>query len=85
MEHIDNSGRMKAILTHMAKRLVDHPDHVSVSEANGPRTKVFEITVDKEDVGEVIGKRGYTVEAIRTIMTSIAGEHDKRVYIEVKE
>jgi uncharacterized protein len=76
---------MKELLTRITKRLVDNPDRVSVSEIDGPTTMIFELSVDKEDVGQVIGKRGYMVGAIRTIMMSAAGKIGKRVYVEVRE
>jgi predicted RNA-binding protein YlqC (UPF0109 family) len=76
---------MKELLTRITKRLVDNPDQVSVSEIDGPTTMIFELSVDKEDVGQVIGKRGYMVGAIRTIMMSAAGKIGKRVYVEVRE
>jgi predicted RNA-binding protein YlqC (UPF0109 family) len=76
---------MKELLTRITKRLVDNPDRVSVSEITGPNTMIFELSVDKQDVGQVIGRRGYIVGAIRTIMTSLGGKHGKRVYVEVKE
>jgi predicted RNA-binding protein YlqC (UPF0109 family) len=85
MEFIDSSDGIKDLLTSITQRLVDHPDQVSVLEQVGPTTMIFELSVDKEDVGQVIGKRGHTVGAIRTIMMSAAGKHGKRVYVEVKE
>jgi uncharacterized protein len=46
---------------------------------------IFELSVDKQDVEQIIGKRGNTVRAIRTIMMSASGKHGKRVWVEVKE
>jgi uncharacterized protein len=85
MEYIDSSDGIKDLLTSITQRLVGHPDQVRVSEIDGPTTMIFELSVDKEDVGQVIGKRGYMVGAIRTIMMSAAGKIGKRVYVEVRE
>jgi predicted RNA-binding protein YlqC (UPF0109 family) len=46
---------------------------------------MFEIAVIKEDLGKIIGKRGQTIGAVRTIMMSAAGKIGKRVYVEVRE
>ncbi len=85
MEPMKSSDSIKDLLTSITRRLVDHPNKVRVSEQAGPTTMIFELSVDKKDVGQIIGKRGYTVGAIRTIMASLGGKHGKRVYVEVKE
>ncbi len=85
MKHIESSDGIKDLLTSITRRLVDHPNKVRVSEQAGPTTMLFQLSVDKKDVGQIIGKRGYTVGAIRTIMSSLGGKHGKRVYVEVRE
>jgi uncharacterized protein len=85
MESTELVDRLKELLTRITKQLVDHPDLVEVSENVGTTTLVFELAVTKEDLGKVIGKRGHTIGAIRTIMMSAAGKIGKRVYVEVRE
>ena len=51
---------MKDLITYIAQRLVANPDEVSVSEVAGEHTSVFELRVNKEDLGKVIGKQGRT-------------------------
>ena len=50
----------KELIEYIAKALVDHPDQVKVSEIEGERTSVIELSVAKEDLGKVIGKQGRT-------------------------
>jgi len=47
----------KELVEYIAKALVDHPDQVKVSEVEGERTSVIELSVAKEDLGKVIENR----------------------------
>jgi hypothetical protein len=76
---------MKALVEQMAKALVDNPDAVSVSEAEGERTSVIELSVAKEDLGKVIGKQGRTAKAMRTILTAASTRLHKRCVLEIIE
>jgi predicted RNA-binding protein YlqC (UPF0109 family) len=85
MENAEMMDRLRELLTRIVKGLVDNPDQVEISANTGATTLVFEIAVFKQDMGKIIGKRGNTIGAIRTIMMSAAGKIGKRVYVEVKE
>jgi len=69
----------------MAKELVDQPDKVSVSEIKGERTVVYELRVDKSELGKVIGKDGKTARAMRTIITAASMKVGKRAVLEILE
>jgi hypothetical protein len=69
----------------MAKELVDQPDKVSVSEIDGERTVVYELRVDKSELGKVIGKDGKTARAMRTIITAASMKAGKRAVLEILE
>jgi len=57
---------MKEFIEFIAKQLVDKPDNVIVEETT-PDEKTIELTlkVDKSDIGNVIGKHGQNVRALR--------------------
>ncbi len=76
---------MKDLITNIAKALVDNPEQVSVAEVRGRYTTVLELKVAKNDIGKVIGKRGQTVRAIRTILSAVSGKAKKRVVLEIVE
>ena len=69
---------MKELVEYIAKSLVDHPDAVKVTEVEGERTSVVELSVIKEDLGKVIGKQGKTARAIRTILSAVSTKENKR-------
>ena len=60
---------LKELIEFIAKALVDNPDQVKVSEIEGEKTSVIELSVSKEDLGKVIGKQGRTARAMRTILS----------------
>ena len=57
---------MKDFIAYIVKNLVDNPDNVRISEIGGTQTLIVELSVDKSDIGKVIGKKGKTINAIRS-------------------
>jgi predicted RNA-binding protein YlqC (UPF0109 family) len=76
---------MKSLIETMAKALVDKPESVSVAEVEGERTTVFELRVDANDLGKVIGKQGKTARAMRTILSAAGTKLGKRCVLEILE
>jgi uncharacterized protein len=75
----------KDLVEYIVKALVDHPDQVNVSEIEGGRTSVLELSVAKEDLGRVIGKQGRTARAIRVILNAASANLGKRFVLEIIE
>jgi predicted RNA-binding protein YlqC (UPF0109 family) len=75
----------KDLIEYIAKALVDHPDQVRVSEIEGERTSVIELSVAKEDLGKVIGKQGRTARAIRVILGAVSAKLGKHSVLEIIE
>ncbi len=75
----------KELVEYIAKALVDHPDQVKVSEIEGEKTSVIELSVAKEDLGKVIGKQGRTAGAIRVILGAVSANLGKRSVLEIIE
>lgn len=76
---------MKTLIEYIAKALVDNPDAVKVTEIEGERTSVIELSVAKEDLGKVIGKQGRTARAMRTILSAASTKNNKRAVLEIIE
>lgn len=74
---------MKDLITVLAKALVDHPEDVIVSEVEGKDEIVYRLFVHSSDMGKVIGKQGRIAKALRTVVTSAAVKHKKRVSVEI--
>lgn len=80
-----SQDNLKELIEFIARALVDHPDQVKVSEVEGEKTSVIELTVAKDDLGKVIGKQGRTARAIRTILSAASTKLRKRSVLEIIE
>ena len=76
---------MKDLIEYIAKKLVDHPDEVAVNEVGGDHAALLELKVGNGDTGKVIGKKGRTVAAMRTILSAVAARQSKRMKLEIIE
>jgi len=60
---------MKDLVEFIAKALVDEPDKVAVQDAGTEgSTRILELRVAADDRGKVIGKKGRTAHAMRTLL-----------------
>ena len=73
------------LIEYIAKALVDHPDQVRVSEIEGEKTSVIELSVAKDDLGKVIGKQGRMAKAIRVILGAASANLGKHAVLEIIE
>lgn len=76
---------LKALITDIAKALVDRPEMVQVNEVVGKKTTVFELRVAPEDLGKVVGRQGRTARAMRTIINASATKLRKRAFLGILE
>jgi len=76
---------MKKWIEAIVRELVDNPDEVKITEVEGEKTTVFELRVGPGDLGKVIGKRGKTAGAIRTLLSAASAKKGKRAMLEILE
>lgn len=77
---------MKDFIEYIVKKLVDHPDEVKVTQIDSEKTIIMELQVKEGDLGKVIGKKGRTAKALRTILTAAAAKQgQKRAILEIIE
>ena len=75
---------MKEFVEFIAKHLVDSPENVVVEETIAEDKKIsLTLRVKREDVGKVIGKKGRTAIAIRTLITAVGAKEGKRAVLEI--
>ncbi len=80
---MSESESMAVLVGLIAKKLVDKPDDVKITEVSGDYSCVIELRVAKEDIGKVIGKKGAHAQAIRTLMMAASGKDGKRYILEI--
>lgn len=84
--HTERKDRtMKEFVEYIVKNLVDNPDEVQINEIGGTHTLIIELRVKKVDIGKIIGKKGKTINAIRTLLMSVASRNGIRVNLEILE
>lgn len=66
-------------VAHLVRGIVDHPDDVSVRLRSTRRGPLLEVRVNPEDLGKVIGRRGRTASAFRTVVSAISDRGPVRV------
>ena len=74
---------MQNFITYLVKNLVDHPDQVQVVIHEGSKTYVIEIRVADADVAKVIGKKGRTIQSLRTIASALGAKFKIQVKLDL--
>ena len=74
---------MDELLEFLAKSLVDDQDAVSVDTTEEEDALVLELHVAEDDTGQVIGRRGRTISALRTVMRAVGASQDQRVLVDL--
>ena len=68
---------------YIVKTLVNNPDKVSVERKIDEKGVLLSLTVDPEDVGRVIGKRGITAQSIRMLLRALGTKQDARFNLKI--
>lgn len=68
---------------YVVKSLVGKPDAVHVDRTVDERGVLLELTVDPEDLGRVIGKRGATAQSLRTLLRALGTKNDARYNLKI--
>src|SRR5438309_4391628 len=68
---------------YIVKSLVGNPDAVHVERRIDEKGVLLELTVDPEDLGRVIGKRGATAQSLRTLLRALGTKNDARYNLKI--
>jgi predicted RNA-binding protein YlqC (UPF0109 family) len=67
----------------VVKSLVGNPDAVQVERTIDEKGVLLELTVDPEDLGRVIGKRGATAQSLRTLLRALGTKNEARYNLKI--
>jgi predicted RNA-binding protein YlqC (UPF0109 family) len=70
-------------IEYVVKSLVGNPDAVSIKRTIDEKGVLLELTVDPEDLGRVIGKRGATAQSLRTLLRALGTKNDARYNLKI--
>ena len=68
---------------YIVKSLVGHPDDVLVERLIDEKGVLLTLTVNPEDLGRVIGKRGITAQSLRTLLRALGTKNDARYNLKI--
>lgn len=68
---------------YVIKSIVGNPDAVSVARSVDEKGVLLELTVDPEDLGRVIGKRGATAQSVRTLLRALGTKNEARYNLKI--
>lgn len=75
---------MKELIEYVVKNLVEKPDAVEVREVKSEQATVYELIVDKGDMGRVIGKEGRIIKSMRTLVKAAAARTNDGGIVELE-
>ena len=70
---------------YVVKSIVDHPDDVMVARSIDEMGVLLTLTVNPDDMGQVIGRQGGTAKSIRTLLRVIGAKNNARVNLKINE
>jgi predicted RNA-binding protein YlqC (UPF0109 family) len=74
----------RELLEYLGPWLLDKPDELEITEVEGESgATIYEVRVDPEDMGKVIGKRGRIIRSIRLLARASGQRDGKSVMVEV--
>lgn len=68
---------------YIVKSLVGHPDDVVVERIIDEKGVLLSLTVNPEDLGRVIGKRGVTAQSLRTLLRALGTKNEARYNLKI--
>lgn len=73
----------ESLVRFLVTSLVEHTDDVSVARRESGAGVTYEVSVNSEDVGKVIGRQGRIIKAIRTVVRAAASVNGDQVDVDV--
>lgn len=78
-----NNSIDQQFIEYIVKSLVGKPEAVRVERRIDEKGVLLELTVDPEDLGRVIGKRGATAQSLRTLLRALGTKNDARYNLKI--
>lgn len=76
---------MHKFLELVIKPLVNFPEEVEIELIEDDESMIYQLYLNPEDIGRVVGKNGSTINAIRTLMQARPSDDGRRIGLELVE
>ena len=73
----------KQFLEMIVKSIVSHPNDVAVDRTVDERGVLLTLKINPADMGYVIGRKGQTAQAIRTLLKIVGAKNNSRVNLKI--
>lgn len=70
-------------IEYIVKSVVGNPDDVVVERVIDEKGVLLTLTVNPDDLGRVIGKRGVTAQSLRTLLRALGTKNDARYNLKI--
>jgi len=70
-------------IEYIVKTVVGNPDDVKIERRIDEKGVLLELSVNPEDLGRVIGKRGATAQSLRTLLRALGTKNDARYNLKI--
>ena len=72
-------------LEFLVKSIVDHPEDVTVERKIDEMGVLLSLRVNRQDMGQVVGRDGTTAKAIRSLLRIVGVKNNARVNLKIEE
>lgn len=76
---------MNDFIEYVVRSLVDKPEDVVVTNKEDGKCTIYNVVVNKKNLGQVVGKNGKTANALRILTRTIARNDSKHIVIKIRE
>jgi hypothetical protein len=76
---------VEKLLMTLVRALVEAPERVFVEERGEGGVSVLELEVAPDDRGRVIGRRGRTADALRTVLEAVGRRRGRPCELEIRD
>lgn len=75
----------KEFLEFVVKSIVDHPDDVKIERKVDEMGVLLSLSVNGQDMGQVVGRQGSTAKAIRSLLRIVGIKNNARINLKIEE
>ena len=80
---MSNPVDVDGLVEYLVTSLVEHPDEVRIEKRVGAESTTYEVSVNPDDTGKVIGRQGRVIKAICVLVRAAASAEDADATVEV--
>ena len=68
---------------YIVQGVVEHPDDVRIERTEDDKGILLSLTVNPEDLGRIIGKKGQTAQALRNLLRALGMKNDAHYHLKI--